>query len=175
MGWRRRWSMEINFTAKLSLSDHLFNSRCYFFVCVEFIVPLENFILIWRRHHCRWRAANFDLCSALMAIEQWGFFNVPYLLWHGPTVYNGHLRGPMSLKPVAERLAVKLSLPVCTTQVCRDRGSNPDLPHARRTLYLYATAAVQMVRESSGHRTMTMDVRPANSWKCQNIIITHHR
>ena len=20
---------------------------------------------IWRRHHCRWRAANFDLCSAL--------------------------------------------------------------------------------------------------------------
>ena len=26
------------------------------------------FLLIWRRHHYRWRAANFDLCSALMAI-----------------------------------------------------------------------------------------------------------
>ena len=43
-------------------------------VCVRFIVPLENFSPIWRCHHYRWRAANFDLCSALMAIEQWGFF-----------------------------------------------------------------------------------------------------
>ena len=25
-----------------------------------------------------------------------------------------------------------------TTYVCRDQGSNPDLPHARRTLFLYA-------------------------------------
>ena len=39
-------------------------------------------------------------------------------------------------------IAVELSLPVFTTLVCRDRGSNPDLPHARRTLYLYANAAV---------------------------------
>ena len=69
---------------------------------------------IWRCHHCRWRAANFDLCSAL-SIEQWGFFNVPHPLQHGPTVYNGHLRGPVTLTPVAERLAVKLSLPVLTT------------------------------------------------------------
>ena len=26
---------------------------------------------------CRWRASNFGLCSALTAIEQWGFFYVP--------------------------------------------------------------------------------------------------
>ena len=45
-----------------------------------------------------------------------------------PTVYHGHLRGPVTLTSVAERLAVELSLPVFTTQVCRDRGSNPDLP-----------------------------------------------
>ena len=53
------------------------------FVCFGFIVPL-----IWRRHHYRWRAANFDLhvCSALMAIEQWEFFSVPYLLWHGAVI-----------------------------------------------------------------------------------------
>ena len=79
------------------------------------IVPLENFSIIWRRHHCRWRVANFDLCSALMAIEQWGFFNVPHPLRHGPTVYNVHLRGPVTLTPNAERLAVELSLPVLTT------------------------------------------------------------
>ena len=30
---------------------------------------------------------TFDLCSALMAIEQWVFFNVPHLLRHGPTLY----------------------------------------------------------------------------------------
>ena len=59
------------------------------FVCLGFNIPLENFSLIWRRHHyqfClfvfifggfssnsrlfhRWRTANFDLCSVLMAIE----------------------------------------------------------------------------------------------------------
>ena len=55
------------------------------YVYLQFIVPLENFSLIWRRHHCRWRAADFDLCSALIAIEQWGFFNVPH--WHGPTLF----------------------------------------------------------------------------------------
>ena len=32
------------------------------------------FSLIWRRQHCRRRASNFDLCSALIAIEQLGFF-----------------------------------------------------------------------------------------------------
>ena len=80
------------------------------FVCLGFIVQIENFSLIWRRHHYRWRAANFDLCSALMAIEQWGFLSVPHLLWHGAFIYIGHLRGPVTLTHVAERLAVELSL-----------------------------------------------------------------
>ena len=56
----------------------------------------KNFSVIWRRHHCRWRATNFYLCLALMAIEQWG------------SVYNGHLQGPVTLTPVAELLAVQL-------------------------------------------------------------------
>ena len=46
----------------------------------------------------------------------------------------GHLRGPVSLTPV-ERLTVEMLLPVLTTNVCRDRGSNPDLTQAMRTLY----------------------------------------
>ena len=71
------------------------------FVYLELIVPLEIFLLIWKRHHCRWRAENFDLCSALMAIEQWGVFYVSHLLWHGPTFYNGHFRGPVTLTTVA--------------------------------------------------------------------------
>ena len=58
-----------------------------------------------------------------MAVEQWGFFSVPHLLGHGTSVYNGHLRGPVTFTPVAERLAVELPLPmlpVLTTEVCRD-------------------------------------------------------
>ena len=47
----------------------------------------------------------------------------------------------MSLTPVAEGLAVELSLPVLTNYVCPDRESKPDLPHARRTLYHCATAS----------------------------------
>ena len=61
-----------------------------------FIFPLENFSLIWRRHHYLWRAANFNLCSALIAIEQWEFFSVPHLLWHVASVYDGHLSPPRS-------------------------------------------------------------------------------
>ena len=90
-------------------------SHVCMFVYLEFINPPKNFSLIWRRHRCRWRAANYDLCSALMAIEQWGFFNVPHPLRHRPTVYNGHLWEPVPLTPNAERLAMELSLPVFTT------------------------------------------------------------
>ena len=43
------------------VEDHMTNTtqqwNCLF-VCLEFIVPVENFSLIWRHHHCRWRAAN---------------------------------------------------------------------------------------------------------------------
>ena len=65
----------------------------YLFVRTRFFVQLENFSPIWRRHNYRWKARNFGLCSALMAIEQWGFFSVPLILWYGASVYNGHLWG----------------------------------------------------------------------------------
>ena len=47
----------------------------------------------------------FNLCSTLMVIEQWGFFSVPHLLWHGASVYNGHLWGSLALTLIAESLA----------------------------------------------------------------------
>ena len=87
-------------------------------------MPLENFSLIWRRHHYTWRASNLDLCSVLKPIEQWGFFSVPHLMWNGAFVYNGHLRGPVILTPIAERLTVEPSLPVFTTEVCCGLDSN---------------------------------------------------
>ena len=44
-----------------------------------------------------------------------GFFSVLHLLWHGDSVYNGHLRGPVTFTPIAQRLAVELSLHVFMT------------------------------------------------------------
>ena len=66
----------------------------------------------------RWRATIFDICSALMVIEHLRFCSVPHLLWHGASVYNGHLRGPVPLTPIAELLAVELTLSIFTTYVC---------------------------------------------------------
>ena len=67
------------------------------------------------------------LTYTLMTIER--FFNVPRLLCHGQILFNGHLRGPVKLSPVAERFAVWMSLPVLKTKVCPDRKSKPDLLH----------------------------------------------
>ena len=39
------------------------------------------------------------------------FFIVPHLLWHGVSVYNDHIRGPVTLTHIAELQAVELSLP----------------------------------------------------------------
>ena len=73
----------------------------------------------------------------------WGSFSVPHLRWHGASVYNGRLRGPVTFAPVAERLAVELSLPVFTTKICRGWDSNTQ-PSAFGTNALIhcATAAV---------------------------------
>ena len=111
--------------------QHFINSTFYF-VCL-FFVPPENISLIWRHHHYRWRTTNFDLNSKLMAIKQWGFLNVPHLLWHGPTLYDGHILRPLTLTAFAEIVAVGLSLPELKTWACPDRGSNFDLLHYQPT------------------------------------------
>ena len=125
----------IESTSKLVvLITHLFKTNYSFvclFVCLGFIVTIENFSLIWRRHHYQWRAAQFDLCSALMAIEQSGFFSVPHLLWHWASVYNGQLRGPVTLTPIAERFAVEMSLPVFYDLGLSRQGFNHPTIHLR--------------------------------------------
>ena len=98
------------------------------FVCLVFFVPLKNFSLIWIRHHYRWRATILDLCLSFMAIVQslqWGYFSVLHLLWHGASVCNGHFWELCPhLIPIAQHLAVELSLPVSTTLVCRSLDFN---------------------------------------------------
>ena len=120
------------------------NSTSQYFVCLfeVFVVPFENFSLKRRRHHYRWRAVNL----ALVATEQWGFFSVPYLLWHGTSVCNGNLWGPVTLTPFAKHLAVELSLPVFATWVCRSWNlkTRPSACEANGPTHC-ATAAVSTI------------------------------
>ena len=98
----------------------LHNFLEFLVVCLEFIVPLENFSL-----HYRWRAANFDLGSALNVFEQWGFFSVPHLLWHGTSYYMG-----ISQDPWHSHLFPSVWQLICHCAWIR----TPNLPLAGRTL-----------------------------------------
>ena len=74
----------------------IWRNTCVFLV---FFVPFDNLSLIRKFHYKLWRAANFDLCLALLVIERWGFLSVPHLLWYGTYVYNGHLQWHSNLLP----------------------------------------------------------------------------
>ena len=94
------------------------------------------------------------MLAALMAIEQWGFFSVPHLFWHGASVYDSHLRGPLTLRPFAERLVVELSLPDLSPQgfehptfCLRSERSNP-LHHRRGHKWM-----INLVHNVSKNRT----------------------
>ena len=45
---------------------------------------------------------NFGPCPAAMTPGQWGFFSVTHLPWHGESVYNDHIRAPMTLAAIRE-------------------------------------------------------------------------
>jgi hypothetical protein len=92
---------------------------------LQFYVPLKNFSLIWSRHHCRWRAANFGLCSALRAFEQGGIFIVSHLLWHGAAVFRVSSEGPRPIQ-----------LPLTTHGGMWRIYSNPD-PHGSCEMVKY--------------------------------------
>ena len=64
-------------------------------------------------------------------LEQFKFFRVT--ICQRIYVYNGHLQGPVTLTPVVQRSAVKLSIPILDSYVYRDWDSNSPLPHARQT------------------------------------------
>ena len=72
------------------------------FVCLSGVLhSTREFFTLMIHHHYRLRASNFDQYSAHMTIEQWGFFNVPRLLCQRASVYNGHLREPVTIRNVA--------------------------------------------------------------------------
>ena len=82
----------------------------------------ENYSLICRPQHCRWRAANFDFCSALMAIEHWGFCDTGHPFIMVISEHPCHSR-------ILPSFYLFLRLRSATAGI---RTSN--FPHARRTL-----------------------------------------
>ena len=74
--------IHVSFFLKRNIA--LLNLICLFACLFGIFRPTREFFThIWRSHHYRWKTENFDLCSALMVIEQWEFLSVPHLLWHG--------------------------------------------------------------------------------------------
>ena len=119
-------------------------------LCVCLIVPLENFWLIWRRHHCR---VSEGLQILTNAWHSWPMSSEgslrchiycdtghPFILVISEDSWHSHLI-PSAWQLNCHYLFYDLGL----SSHAHDKGSNPDLPHARCTLYLYATAAVCMV------------------------------
>ena len=63
---------------------------------------------------------------------------MPQLLWQGASVYNGHLRRPLTFTCIADRLTVQLTQHVFTTWavaagICCTRIRALNFLHARRT------------------------------------------
>ena len=61
----------------------------------------------------------------------WRFFSLLHILWNWASANSGHLREPVTLTPIAERLALELVLPVFTTQVCQAWDWNTVQSHHR--------------------------------------------
>ena len=77
------WQQSSDFFSE-TLSFVFFFSRDVFLSYVDVTITVDGLQISYTRH-------------ALMAIEQWGFFSVPHLLSHGVSIYNGNLKGPVTL------------------------------------------------------------------------------
>ena len=63
---------------------------------------------------------------------QWGFFSVLHLMWHNISIYNGHLRGPVTLTSISKHLAITIMFLRFRSVAAGIRTLN--LSHASRTL-----------------------------------------
>ena len=101
---------------------HVNSKKC--FVCFFFGVnrPTREFFTHIETSPLLVKAANFDQCSKLMAIEQSG--SLACQTYCDTFIMIIILRGPVTLKPISERLEVALSLLVFTTEICGGWDSN---------------------------------------------------
>jgi hypothetical protein len=74
-------------------------------------------LLIWGRHHSRWRAGlqNLGLCShaVLRAFEQEGIFIGPHLLWHWISVFPVSSEGPPHSVTAYDTRSILTGIMIC--------------------------------------------------------------
>ena len=120
----RHLDVSLSFVSRTFAKHYIYAYVC-FFVCLMFFRPTREFLTHIEKSLLPVKGRIF--WPILDTHGHWAvgfFFSVPHILWHGASDYHGHLRGPLILTSVAERLAVELSLPVLTTKVCRGCDSN---------------------------------------------------
>ena len=103
--------------------------NCLFaFFEAKFIVLLENVLLIWRRPHCRWRAAKFDSwplsSEGSLTCHTHCDAALPFIMVISEDPWHSHLM-PSVWQWSCHYLFLQLRSVM-----------SPDLPHVRRTLYL---------------------------------------
>ena len=89
----------------------------YLIINFGFSVPLENFSLIWRRQMAGEGLQMLTFVRLSLPFRSEGSSTCHTYCDTGES-FISHLRGPVTLTPVAERLAVKLSLLILITLVC---------------------------------------------------------
>ena len=125
------------------------NATKLWFDWLGFIVPLENFSLIWRRHHYRLTVAKFELWSALWTKSSESSLACHTYFDMGAFVNNGHLRGSVALVlPSVWQWSCKYLFLRLRSVANGIRTSN--LPLAGRTLKPTAPAARPMQRRIRG-------------------------
>ena len=86
-----------------------------FLFVLGFFISIQNFSLTWRRHYY-----HEGLKILTYAQHSWPLSSEGSLACHiycdtQASIYNDHVYGPVTLAPIADYLAVELSLPVFTT------------------------------------------------------------
>ena len=106
-------------------------------------------------------------------------FYMFHLRWHVASVYRGHLWGPMTLTPVAERLAVELSLPVFTQlgfehPTFHLRGERSNWLRHRRGLYFDAPCHSRCGTLKNPHWSMVMSAEYRSTFKALHRLWWRH-
>ena len=121
-----------------------------FFVCFGIFVLFEIVFTHLETSVLPVKGFKFGHILGTHGHSQWEFFNVPHLLWHKLIVYNGHIRGPVTLTPVAERLAVELSLGTCfndVTAAVKYEKFRVPVNQTRQFLFLFCGTSLNVLRQ----------------------------
>jgi hypothetical protein len=138
--------LSLIFSSKNS-KDREFRQYILLFIdYLQFYVPLKNISLIWRCHHCRWRAAKFrpmfdaqglwagrDLYRATLAVTRGlGFFGLIRRTAPFSRLYD--IWGDVEDQFYPESSGVPIQLPIMTHKGVWRTYSSPD-PHGYNPLF----------------------------------------